>query len=50
MVKYCKTCKNNNNYFCNECLLSNYEVNNLSAECVEKSEVVPAITLKIFSD
>ena len=46
MVKYCKTCKSSNNYFCNECLLSNYEVNSLSGECVEKSEVVPAITWK----
>ena len=46
MVKYCKTCKQNNNYFCDECLLSNYEVNTLTGSCVEKSEVVPAITFK----
>ena len=46
MVKYCKSCKNGNYFFCNECLLSNYEVNSLTGECVEKSEVVPAITWK----
>ena len=46
VVKYCKTCKSGNNYFCNECLLSNYEVNSLTGSCVEKTEVVPAITFK----
>ena len=46
MVKYCKECKLGNNYFCNECLLSNYEVNSLTGSCVEKSEIVPAITFK----
>ena len=46
MVKYCKSCKNGNYFFCNECLLSNYEVNSLTGECIEKSEVVPAITWK----
>ena len=46
MVQYCKTCKASNNYFCNECLLSNYEVNSLTGSCVEKSEIVPAITFK----
>ena len=46
MVKYCKTCKNGNYFFCNECLLSNYEVNSLTGECIEKSEEVPAITWK----
>ena len=46
MVKYCKTCKNSKNYFCNECLLSNYEVNSITGSCVEKTEVVPAITWK----
>ena len=46
MVKYCKICKSNNNYFCDECLLSNYEVNPLTGEREEKSETVPAITFK----
>ena len=46
MVQYCKTCKTSNNYFCNECILSNYEVNSLTGSCVEKSEIVPAITFK----
>ena len=46
MIKYCKTCRKGNSYFCEECLLSNYEVNSISGQCVEKSEVVPAITWK----
>ena len=46
MVKYCKTCKNGNNYFCNECILSNYEVNSLTGQCVEKSEQIPYIIFK----
>ena len=50
MVKYCKTCKATNNYFCNECLLYNYEVNSLNGSCVEKSSIVPAITYKDISD
>ena len=46
MVKYCKTCKNGNNYFCNECSLPNYEVNNITGQCVETTRVIPAITWK----
>ena len=42
-VKYCKTCKKNNINFCDKCLLSNYEVNRISGQCVEKLEEVPAI-------
>ena len=46
IVKYCKICKNNNNYFCSECLLSDYSVNSLTGSCVKKTEIVPAITWK----
>ena len=46
MVKYCKTCRNGNNYFCSECILSNYEVNSLTGKCVEKSEQIPDIIFK----
>ena len=46
MVKYCKSCKNSNNYFCSECLLSDYSVNSLTGSCVKKTEIVPAITWK----
>ena len=46
MVKYCMVCQNNNNYFCSECLLSNYEVNRLTGSCVEKTEIIPSITFK----
>jgi hypothetical protein len=46
MVRYCKTCQTNNNFYCSECLLSNYAVNSITGSCVEKSEIVPAITWK----
>ena len=46
MVRYCKTCQNNNNFYCSECLLSNYAVNSITGSCVEKTEIVPAITWK----
>ena len=46
MIKYCKICKDGNNYFCDQCILFNYEVNRLTGQCVEKSEIIPAITWK----
>lgn len=46
MVRYCKTCQTNNNFYCSECLLSNYAVNSITGSCVEKTEIVPAITWK----
>ena len=46
MVKYCKNCKSDNNYFCDSCLLSDYEVNSLTGSCVKKTEVEPDITWK----
>ena len=44
-ILYCKTCINNDNYYCEECT-SNYEVNILTGSCVKKTEVVPTVTWK----
>ena len=46
MVKYCKSCKDYDNYFCSVCLSSDYVVNQLTGSCVKKAEIVPAITWK----
>ena len=46
MVKYCKTCRRGNNYFCEECMLEDYEVNPASGACIKKMEKVPMITWK----
>ena len=46
MVKYCKTCKSGNNYFCDSCLVSDYIVNSLTGSCMKKTEFVPVITWK----
>ena len=46
VVKYCKTCRTDNNYFCQECLPTDYEVNPITGTCVKKSPRVPAITWK----
>jgi hypothetical protein len=46
MVKYCKSCQNDNNYFCSECFPVDYEVNEITGSCVKKMEKVPAITWK----
>jgi hypothetical protein len=46
VVKYCKTCRTANNYFCEACLPTNYEVNKITGSCVKKTEKVPAITFK----
>ena len=35
-VKNCKTCKKGNNYFCLQCSLDNYEVNQATGSCIEK--------------
>ena len=44
-ILYCKTCINNDNYYCEECI-PNYEVNILTGSCVKKTEVVPTVTWK----
>ena len=46
VVKFCRSCKDHDNYFCSVCLLSDYEVNKLTGACVKKAEIVPAITWK----
>ena len=46
LVDYCKTCINDNNYFCSNCLTSDYEVNKYTGSCVKKTEIVPAVTWK----
>ena len=46
VIKYCRTCEKGNNYFCQKCLPSNYEVNPLTGDCVRKTDKVPAITFK----
>ena len=45
-VKYCKTCQKDNNYFCQECLPTDYEVNPITGSCVKKMPKPPAITFK----
>lgn len=46
VVKYCKTCRPGNNYFCQECLPSDYEVSSLTGGCILKAERVPAVHFK----
>ena len=46
VIKYCRICEKDNNYFCKICLPSNYEVNPLTGGCVRKTDKVPAIEFK----
>ena len=46
LVHFCKNCLPNNNYFCSNCITSEYEVNSISGSCVKKTEVEPVITWK----
>ena len=46
VVSYCKTCVPGNNYFCSECLPSNYEVSPLTGACIRKMEKPPAVYFK----
>jgi hypothetical protein len=46
VVKYCKTCRPDNNYFCSQCLPSNYEVSPLTGACVRKTDNVPGVYWK----
>ena len=46
MVDKCLKCEFNNNYFCEICVNSDYEVNKYSGSCVKKTELIPAITWK----
>ena len=46
MVNNCKICKKDNNYFCSECILNNYEVNLATGSCIKKMEKSPIISWK----
>ena len=46
LVDYCKSCLPGNNYFCQNCVTSNYEINQFSGSCVLKMDRIPAITWK----
>ena len=43
VVKYCKKCIPGNNYFCQECLPSDYEVSPLTGGCILKVDRAPAV-------
>ena len=46
VIKYCRTCMRDNNYFCSECLPANFEVNPLTGGCIRKADKVPAVSFK----
>ena len=46
VVKYCKSCKKYNNFFCESCIYPNHEVNPISGSCIKKIPKVPVITWK----
>ena len=46
VVKYCKTCRLDNNYFCESCLPTDYEASPVTGTCMKKTEKVPAVTFK----
>ena len=46
MVRYCKECKSENNFFCDSCVSSDYAVNNITGSCIKKTEFIPSITWK----
>ena len=46
LVDFCKSCAPNKYYFCQSCLTSNYEVNQVSGSCVLKTEIKPDIMWK----
>ena len=46
VVKYCKTCRPGNNYFCQECLPADYEVSSLTGACILKADRTPAVHFK----
>ena len=46
VAKYCKTCKRDNNYFCESCLPTDYEPNPITGVCVKKTEKIPAVMWK----
>ena len=46
MVKFCRQCERDDNYFCAECTASDYEVNPVTGSCVLKTQKAPAVTWK----
>ena len=48
VIEHCQTYDPNNNYFCQSCDSSDYEVNQYTGSCVEKPEVPPALDWKDF--
>ena len=46
LVNYCQKCASDMNYFCSDCISSEYEVNNITGSCVKRVEVPPAVTWK----
>jgi len=46
MVKNCKICKLNDDYFCYTCEFEDYVVNNITGGCMKRAEEVPTITWK----
>ena len=46
VVKYCKKCRADNNYFCESCLPTNYEPSPVTGTCIKKTEKVSAVTFK----
>ena len=45
VVKYCKTCRPGNNYFCQECLPADYEVSSLTGACILKADTILALCI-----
>ena len=46
LVNYCQKCESDKNYFCSDCISSEYELNNLIGSCIKKTSVQPAVTWK----
>ena len=46
MVKHCKECKKDKNYYCETCLSSDYKLITLTGSCMKRIEVEPTITWK----
>ena len=45
-VKFCSKCKEGNNYFCEKCIMEDYEPNPVTGMCVKKMEKLPEINWK----
>ena len=45
-IKFCYKCKEGNNYFCEKCLMEDYESNPITGACVKKTKKIPEINWK----